>query len=174
MLGMDGADVAAAIRCSAFNARSHIVALTAHGSRDSVSAEQLVHFDEFLTKPVAPETLHALLQFYRVNDAQPSDSRSLKPIHIADCLRKSSQRSELALQLLKKFLSGLPETTAHWRDPPKGAISNKFTRWHSNFRAPTSVLRGWRTLSTRYNQLCTCTRMEMLFWAIKFKPLFQR
>ncbi len=115
MPGMDGAEVAAAIRRSALNAHSHIVAMTAHGSCDSVPPEQLIHFDDFLAKPINLDTLQKLLRFCRPDSSHTLHPDELKPININDCLHKSEQRPELALQLLAKFIDGLPECESQWR-----------------------------------------------------------
>lgn len=121
MPAMSGHEVAAAIRKTALNTNSHIVALTAHTSRDSVDLQTLKYFDEFLTKPVSSETLKSLLRHcHRVNmPATPP----LKPICLAECLHKSNQRPELAQSLLEKFIEGLPATRKDWRRAQSGDLA---------------------------------------------------
>lgn len=114
MPGMSGSEVAEAIRNTRLNASSQIVALTAHGSRDAIGSSALEHFDEFLTKPVSPETLSALLHYCQRAATPTPASTELKPVCLAECLQKSNQRAELAQRLLEKFLDGLPETAQAW------------------------------------------------------------
>ena len=121
MPGMSGTDVASAIRKTSLNAASHIVALTAHGSRDAIDAELLTPFDDFLTKPPAPETLRELLVHCR--PAPPQAVRRL--VCLSECLRKSDQRIDLARSLLEKFLEGLGESRQVLRECKRsGNIEN--------------------------------------------------
>ena len=63
MPGMDGAELARRVRAgSAGRARIPIVALTASASEDTRAACLAAGMDEFLSKPVDPETLEALLE----------------------------------------------------------------------------------------------------------------
>lgn len=112
MPGMSGSDLASAIRRTQLNTNSHIVALTAHGSRDTIDSELLHHFDEFLTKPLSLDMLAGLLKYCR-RESHPPVVPS-KPVCLKECLNKSDQRSELAQRLLEKFLDGLPECRRQW------------------------------------------------------------
>lgn len=114
MPGMSGADVAGAIRATRLNSKSHIVALTAHGSPDAFDAHTLNHFDDFLTKPVNPETLRSLLVYCSQKCQSAWPPLDQKAVCLAECLRKSDHRPALAQRLLAKFLDGLVNDRQEW------------------------------------------------------------
>ena len=59
--GMDGYQVAAALRRNPATARAHLIAVTGYGSEEDRRRSQEVGFEEHLTKPLDPQVLERLL-----------------------------------------------------------------------------------------------------------------
>jgi CheY-like chemotaxis protein len=59
--GMDGYEVAAHLRELPQGARAVLIAITGYGQTEDRQRSRIAGFDHHLVKPVAPETLHGLL-----------------------------------------------------------------------------------------------------------------